>query len=386
MRDDAPVADIPRTIPDKTRLLLYVRAGGRCEFDGCNEYLIEHHVTLNALNVGQVAHIVAFKIRGPRGDDPERPADINDPDNLMLLCHRCHTEIDNPETGAKFTRAILEGFKRDHEKVIFHLTDRKTQKRTTILELRSKIGGQVTSLPPAQVWDAVSPRYPDREWFVIDLSTFDDDSPEYYQLASHEIEARVQRLYDQRRPDTALDISVFGLAAMPLLMFLGSRLSNKGPVHLYQKHRGDTQDWTWKADGPPVEYGFTRRQIGTEREQVALVLSLSARLDLDRLPAAIDATYTVYELAVGSEEPSPLFLRRREDLATFQSAYHSAHAAILRDHGSVDAIDIFPAVPAPIAIACGFELFPKVSPVLRVWDHDRRQGGWVHALDIGIPR
>lgn len=384
MRDDAPVADV-RTIPDKTRLFLYVRAGGRCEFDGCNEYLLEHHVTLDPLNVGQVAHIVAFKIMGPRGDDPERPADINDPDNLMLLCHRCHTEIDNPETGAKFTRAILEGFKRDHEKVIFHLTDRKTQKRTTILELRSKIGGQVTSLPPAQVWDAVSPRYPDREWFVIDLSTFDDDSPAYYQLASREIEARVQRLYDQRRSDAALDLSVFGLTAMPLLMFLGSRLSNKGPVHLYQKHR-DTQDWTWKVDGSPVEYGFHRVRAGTDREHVALALSLSAKLDLDRLPAAIDATYTVYELSIDSQEPSPLFLRRRDDVAAFQSAYHAAHAAILRDHGSVDTVDVFPAVPAPIAIACGFELFPKVSPVLRVWDHDRRQGGWVHALDIGTAR
>jgi hypothetical protein len=60
MRDDAPVRDV-RAVPDKTKLLLYVRAGGRCEFDGCNEYLLEHHVTLDALNVGQMAHIVAFK-------------------------------------------------------------------------------------------------------------------------------------------------------------------------------------------------------------------------------------------------------------------------------------------------------------------------------------
>jgi hypothetical protein len=383
MRDDAPVADV-RTITDRAKLFLYVRAGGRCEFDGCNEYVLEHHVTLDPLNVGQMAHIVAFKVRGPRGDDPERPADINDPDNLMLLCHRCHTEIDNRETGAKFTRAILEGFKRDHEKVIFHLTDRKTQKRTTILELRSKIGGQVTSLPPAHVWDAVSPRYPDREWFVINLATFDDDSPAYYQLASREIETRVQRLYDYRG-DGPLDVSVFGLAAMPLLIFLGSRLSNKGPVHVYQKHR-DTQDWTWKPDGPLVEYGFRCVRRGTDRERVALVLSLSARIDLDRLPASIDATYTVYELFLSTQEPSPLFLRRRDDLAAFQAAYHAAHGAILRDHGSVTAVDLFPAVPAPIAVACGFELFPKVSPVLRIWDHDRRQGGWVHVLDIGQPR
>lgn len=384
MRPDAPVQDVAsRTIPDKTRLFLYVVAGGRCEFDGCNEYLMEHHVTLDRLNVGQMAHIVAFKEAGPRGDDPDRPVDINDPGNLMLLCHRCHKEIDDPETGAKFTREILEGFKRDHERTIRHLTDRKAEKKTAVIELRSKIGGQVTSLPATQVWDAVSPMYPERDPCVIDISTFDDDSPEYYQLASREITARVQRFYDARRGDAPLDISVFGLAPMPLLMLLGSCLSNKGPVKLYQKHR-DTQDWTWKLDGPDVEYVFRQVRRGTDREKVALVLSLSASIDLRRLP--LDETFTLYELTLVHPEPSPLFLRRREDLAAFQTAYHGAHAAILRDHGSIAAIDVFPAMPAPLGIASGFALFPKVSPVLRVWDHDRRQGGWVHVLDIGRPQ
>lgn len=33
-----------RQVPARTRLLLFVRAVGRCEFDGCSQYLLEYNV------------------------------------------------------------------------------------------------------------------------------------------------------------------------------------------------------------------------------------------------------------------------------------------------------------------------------------------------------
>src|SRR5947207_14763113 len=90
----SPVATIAsRQIKHLAQLLLFVRAGGRCQFDGCNEYLLEHPLTLTRGNFGQMAHVVAFKKDGPRGSGP-RPKDINDVGNLMLLCPSCHKLID----------------------------------------------------------------------------------------------------------------------------------------------------------------------------------------------------------------------------------------------------------------------------------------------------
>ncbi len=83
------VTDQTRHVPWATRLLLAVRAGGRCEFRGCNKTLFEHHVTLADGNFGEYAHIVAFSKRGPRGNDPARPEDPHDIDNLLLLCRLC---------------------------------------------------------------------------------------------------------------------------------------------------------------------------------------------------------------------------------------------------------------------------------------------------------
>src|SRR5258706_16288352 len=90
----SPVKDVTRHIRWPRKLLLAVRAGGRCEFDGCPEYLFEHHVTLREGNFAQLAHIVAFSEVGPRAEAGNRPADVHSLDNLMLLCHRCHKLID----------------------------------------------------------------------------------------------------------------------------------------------------------------------------------------------------------------------------------------------------------------------------------------------------
>src|SRR5262245_3477171 len=98
-----------RNILPLTRIALFVRANGRCEFDGCNRYLLEHPVTLTEGNFAEVAHVVAFKPDGPRGKEGTRPKNINDVTNLMLLCPQCHKLIDdNPRD---YTRRTLEEYK-----------------------------------------------------------------------------------------------------------------------------------------------------------------------------------------------------------------------------------------------------------------------------------
>src|SRR5207249_841772 len=78
----SPVVAV-RNIAPLSRLILFVRAGGRCEFDGCKKFLLEHHVTLTEGNFAQMAHIVAFQPDGPRGNGAHRPENINEITNLM---------------------------------------------------------------------------------------------------------------------------------------------------------------------------------------------------------------------------------------------------------------------------------------------------------------
>src|SRR2546428_14101591 len=86
----SPVTRVPsRAIPKFTQLLLFVRAGGRCEFDGCNKYLLRHHLTLTEGNFGEVAHAVAFRPEGPPGRRRLEAKKLNAIANPTLLCPGC---------------------------------------------------------------------------------------------------------------------------------------------------------------------------------------------------------------------------------------------------------------------------------------------------------
>ena len=50
-----------RQVPYPTQIYLFSIAGGRCEFQGCNHYLLEHPLTLTKGNYAQEAHIVALR-------------------------------------------------------------------------------------------------------------------------------------------------------------------------------------------------------------------------------------------------------------------------------------------------------------------------------------
>jgi hypothetical protein len=109
---------------------------------------------------------------------------------------------------------------------------------------------------------------------------------------------------------------------------------------------------------------------------------LSGKVSDKGLPSSIDSTYSLYELTLRNVTPTPTFLNCAESLDAFRVAYQGALAELLKHHGSVPAIDLFPAIPAPIAVLCGRELLPKVHPQLRVYDNDKHKGGFTYQLTL----
>jgi hypothetical protein len=370
----SPVIHVRRGINDLTRLLLFVHAGGRCEFDGHNHYLLEHPLTLTPGNFAQMSHIVAFKKAGPRGRSALRPAYINDVANLMLLCPQCHKLIDDdPE---KYPVPVLVKYKDSHEDRILHVTGLGPDRKTTVVQLKARIAGQAIAIPVAQVTNAVAPRYPtDAKGHLIDLTAINAEGKAFIEEAARCIRQKVERLYEPGMDvHETRHISLFALAPIPLLIYLGSQLSNKVPVDVFQRHR-DTEDWVWKDSGTPAEYRFDKIREGTGQGRIALILSLSGKIKPEALPSDIDETFAIYELTLANMDPNPTYLRQRDDLTRFKDAYQAALRTIARECGQCDAIHLFPAVPAPVAVFCGREILPKVDPKLVVYDNDKRQGG-----------
>ena len=116
---------------------------------------------------------------------------------------------------------------------------------------------------------------------------------------------------------------------------------------------------------------------------VALLLSLSGAIPLRAIPKAIRDASTIYEITLQGTSPTTMFLRLRQDLDNFRGAFQAALSTILGNHGFIHSIDLFPAIPAPIAVLCGRELLPKVHPRLRVFDYNKNNGGFTFALEVG---
>jgi len=380
--DASPVEKVTRkSIGKPTEIALAVGAGGRCEFRGCNKYLLEHTITHSPGNFAQRAHIVGFKEHGPRGEHPLPHAQRNQLSNLMLLCAECHKEIDDHPT--KYTVSSLRAQKSEHEQRIRMQTGMQPDMQTTVLVLKTPVASQSVEISRAAICEAVEPRYPGSDHCIVDLTSVgEDDGGSFLDVAKRTIARRIGSIYEpQLDAPSPSHISVFALAPIPLLMFLGTKLSSKVSTAFYQRHR-DTQDWRWKPSGPPASYSTEIHREGTDRSRVALLVSVSGKIALDDLPSEIDERFWVYEITLADRSPNPDCLRLREDLEAFRIEWQRVIRSILRDHGQVDQLHVFPAVPAPAAIVAGRELLPKVDPVLVVYDCDRANAGFTATMRI----
>lgn len=367
-----------RDVSATVRLLLFVRAGGRCEFDGCSRYLIEHHLTGAPGNFAQVAHICAFSGGGPRFNPELDGKSVNALDNLMLLCPGCHKFVDDHPADWEVSR--LREQKRVHEDRIYKLTATRPDRGTVALVLRAQIHGRKPKLDVAEVQDAVLPRFlGPRDVDDIDLTTdVDDSSDAYWQQSRKVIEARVARFYDQSfETGPVRHASVFGLARIPLLVYFGRCLADSVPDTLHQRHRGETGEatnWRWKSSGRIAKFSLQVKRQGTDATQVALLLSLSGIVALDELPEEVNEAYTVYELTLDGQRPDLGFLGREKSLHAFRQFYLNALGTLLEQHPGLKALSVFPAVPAPVAIAMGRDRLRARHPSLLLYDLVKSDG------------
>ena len=83
------------SIPQKLQSAIWARAGGRCQYRGCNIDLVGDLIAGRRDGLyGFIAHIVADSVEGPRGDPIRSPLLAKNLSNLMLMCGRHHKLID----------------------------------------------------------------------------------------------------------------------------------------------------------------------------------------------------------------------------------------------------------------------------------------------------
>jgi hypothetical protein len=99
------------TLTTANRKLLWARSGGFCAI--CKGLLTEDATDLDpAVVTGMEAHIVSAQRGGPR-HRRLAPAEVDDPENLILLCPTDHAVVDKQDSH--YNESQLREIKRDHE-------------------------------------------------------------------------------------------------------------------------------------------------------------------------------------------------------------------------------------------------------------------------------
>jgi len=368
-------------ISEWTKLCLWGRAAGRCQYEGCNDVLHRDQVTKAEFNQAYIAHIIADKPKGPRGDEVLSEQLKKDLSNLMLLCDVHHRLVDKIDvTGHPVER--LQQMKRDHESRMEILTGIDASRQSHILFYGARIGEHGTPLTYANAKLAMVPdNYPashDPISLGLKDSTFGDHEQEYWSIESEHLQRQFAARVTPRLTEDIHHLSVFGLAPIPLLIKLGCLLSDIPAVDVYQLHR-EPPGWQWQE--APADFRFTISQAGPHQvKTVALNLSLSANIANKRVEDVIGSDCCIW--TVSALNPGNDFLKSTKHLRLFRETMRDVLDAIKLQHGEDAQLSLFPAVPVSAAIEIGRVWMPKADLPFFVFDQNRSTGGFTHSLTI----
>ena len=360
-----------------TRLLLWGRAAGRCQFPGCPHKLDQDLVAGKlAKNFAYVAHIVAASPGGVRGDPVLSEQLADDIENLMLLCDAHHREIDDPKHLDRYTVDALKEMKRANEERIDRLLSNPNVVRSHILRITYAIGSNETAIPTRQAVEAMAPGYVPAEKWPIDISlrgvAEDEADPDYYAATLAHLRRTFDREIRGRFADGDIDhLAVFGFAPMPLLIEFGRLLSDLSAVSVFARHREPVPSWTWPNDSKPLQFNTIPGKAGPRT--VALKLSISAEISDERVIRAIpNEEVSIWSLQ--SDRLGTSVLRSEDDLSAFRQEVGRTLDAIRAMHGDDVEVSVFPAVPAACAIEFGRTWQPKAHPDFTVYDEVKGLG------------
>lgn len=374
------------SIPGRIASALWARAGGRCEYRGCNQDLVGDLISNKpGALFGYIAHIVADSADGPRGDKVLSPQLTKDISNLMLLCAKHHKLVD-VDGADEHTVEMLAAMKDAHETRIAINTGIGEDYASHVLRFGATIGDIETLVSTKAIFAAMPPdRHPATSQ-TIDLEMLNqavkDDEPAYWEMQRRNLgRLFAERVGGRIERQEIRHLSVFALAPQPLLIELGRLLNEIVPITVHQKHR-EPSTWNWQRDRPVLDF-LVSRPVAFANGPIALKIAVSATVNDVRITEAIGDDAAIWSITIAA--PGNDVVRRPEDLSAFRMTLRGLYDEIKARHGEDKVINVFPVMPASLAVETGRVWMPKADLEMLIYDQVRGQG-FVPRLSIGVPK
>lgn len=362
------------------KLYLWSVCAGRCEI--CNSVLYENWFTLDKVNIGKLAHVIAHADKGPRAN-PSLPQKERDSiENIMLLCDGCHTTVDTDE--ASYTVDRLHKIKNDFENKIRFQTEPTYEQSRKILIFTAPIGNHPISISENEAIEALSPeQYPWGHAHAIRVPlVYEESDPEYWKMAKYHIDKEFRETTKVWLGDMP-KIAVFGLAPQPLLVYLGYLLGESGDKQVFQRHRDQPKPWKW-----PQNRTIKSLQISkpSSNEKISdsglLALSMSVSFDIRQRVQNMLPTGSLH-WDIHPEITTTEFVECLEQLSVFRATVHEVLNEMSQVSGGKP-IHVYMAVPVSMAITFGMSIMRKATSDIILHDYIKSKDSDIETITIKL--
>ena len=252
------------SLPDQVENWIYARSSGICEFEGCDAVLFKDDRDHFGY-YGYLAHIVAAKANGPRGDAALSAVLAQSPSNIMLCCDVHHRLIDKVDPDS-YPRERLEAMVAAREIWRAHQVKTLAYPVVHALAFIGDIAGRTTTfsqhdarkaLMEAQLMPA-SERVV--EYFLRDSQGGNDvNDPGYWSAFLRTFRAQILHVHDAIRGHGAFgaqaeQLAIFPLGNMPAMLLGGWLVGEARRVELFSFRRSQG---TWVRPKPEAPTTFT---------------------------------------------------------------------------------------------------------------------------------
>lgn len=215
-------------IPEKVRTVLMGKSGGKCEFRGCEEFVLNESLTRKSGIYSNFAHIIADSENGPRGDRELSQKLRTEESNIMVLCFKHHKVIDENEN--EYTVELLREMKAEHEKYIRELMQIPKNNRIIAVKYTSSISDRIPVINDKDIMISAEKQKMYCTGDIINLNgnTYDErNSESFFELESQNLKSCfLQNVKPIQKRDSSYPIYLYAIAPQPLLIYLGTLFSD----------------------------------------------------------------------------------------------------------------------------------------------------------------
>jgi hypothetical protein len=372
-----------------TQVKVWARAAGRCVL--CAKSVLDGRSFFHTVLTGQMAHNVGAT---PEDGSPRNESDLTLKErslesNLLLLCHPCHTMIDDKVNTGLYTQALLTAKKHEHELRVAKATNFEVLRRTLVVATKSRIRGTRSSVADREIAEAmvagglvvhVNDGRPVH--IVVNLDD-DEDEGWVWERGMKQIREAIAQLKYESEEGKVDHVSIFPLAPIPLLVYLGSALDDKLTVSLFDRHRGGSQNvWCWpvQTDACP-EFEVTTRNLAGVEEDVVALISLSGSISENDIPSELN-NFPVVTLTPVGIDPRAGLIDSETALESFSTGWLQLLAKTEKLWPAAKRLHLLAAVPASAAVRMGQYRMRGVHPSLVVYQRTDA-GKYVSTPEIG---